>query len=95
MEETIECRGPCKKKTWPKFGRSSFLRHISQAMQCKSFYTDEEFENFQQVANERKKDFKRKRAIETYDSEERSLKYQKFDKQKYDPKKEKRNMTLK
>ena len=45
MEDEIECRGPCKKKIWPKFGKSSFLRHISQAAKCRSLYSEAEIKD--------------------------------------------------
>ena len=63
MEESITCRGPCK-KTWAKFGRSSFLRHIKQAKQCKEKYTETEINHLEQASELRTKNLKRQRQAE-------------------------------
>ena len=44
MEEFVVCKGPCN-KTWQKFGRSSFLRHISQAKKCRAKYNDDDLKD--------------------------------------------------
>ena len=54
IEDNITCRGPCK-KVWPRFGRSSFLTHITQAKKCKSLYSEDEIAEFQQSSYNRKK----------------------------------------
>ena len=51
MEETITCKGPCERKNWPKYGRSSFLRHISQAKTCRAMYTVEEIDTLKQSSH--------------------------------------------
>jgi hypothetical protein len=76
MEETIICKGPCERKEWPKYGRSSFLRHISQANKCKVMYTAEEIDEFKQSSQERNQTRKRKRDKEEYDPANRNKKYQ-------------------
>ena len=90
MEESITCRGPCK-KVWAKFGRSSFLRHVKQAKKCKEKYSDNEIIELEKAGEERTKrlqyqgsakerQLKRKR--DCYDSEQRNKKYQRGDKEK-------------
>ena len=90
MEESITCRGPCK-KVWAKFGRSSFLRHVKQAKKCKEKYSDNEIIELEKAGKERTKrlqyqgsakerQLKRKR--DCYDSEQRNKKYQRGDKEK-------------
>ena len=93
MEESITCRGPCK-KIWAKFGRSSFLRHVKQAKKCKEKYSDAEIVHFEQASEERARSLKRQRQFETdkekerkrkrenYNSEARHEKYEKSDKEK-------------
>ena len=82
MEETIPCRGPCK-KIWSKFGRSSFLRHIKQAAKCRKKYRDTEIDDLEQCNKQRNKQRKlsmnRKRNHKNYDPEARHKKYQKTD----------------
>ena len=39
VEQLMTCRGPCKKKTYP---RKVFLNHIMHAKDCKSLYSNEE-----------------------------------------------------
>ena len=68
VEDNITCRGTCKKKIWPKYGRSNFLRHITQAKKCKDLYTDDEIENFRKLSYNRKKQMR----IEGYDENERN-----------------------
>ena len=60
MEESVTCRGPCK-KTWAKFGRSSFLRHIKQATKCKEKYTDKEIIDLEHASEERVRNMKKRR----------------------------------
>ena len=79
MEETIPCRGPCK-KIWSKFGRSSFLRHIKQAAKCSEKYTDTEIADLEECNKQRKLNINKERKRTKYDSEERKNKYQKTDK---------------
>ena len=79
MEETIPCRGPCK-KIWSKFGRSSFLRHIKQAAKCSEKYTDTEIADLEECNKQRKLNMNKERNRTKYDSEERKNKYQKTDK---------------
>ena len=79
MEETIACRGPCK-KIWSKFGRSSFLRHIKQAAKCREKYTDPEINDLQECNERRNLNMKRERERKNYDPEARNKKYQKTDK---------------
>ena len=88
MEETIACRGPCK-KIWSKFGRSSFLRHIKQAAKCREKYTDTEINDLQECNKQRNLNMKKERKRKNYDPEARNEKYQKTDKawerENYDP----------
>ena len=88
MEETIACRGPCK-KIWSKFGRSSFLRHIKQAAKCRDKYTDTEINDLQECNEQRNLNMKRERKRKNYDPESRNKKYQKNGKaqerESYDP----------
>ena len=79
MEETIACRGPCK-KIWSKFGRSSFLRHIKQAAKCREKYTDTEINDLQESNEQRNLNMNRERKRKNYDPEARNEKYQKTDK---------------
>ena len=74
MEESVTCRGPCK-KTWAKFGRSSFLRHIKQATKCKEKYTDNEIIDLEHASEERVRNMKKRRHQNTYNLEERQAKY--------------------
>ena len=60
MEETIACRGPCK-KIWSKFGRSSFLRHIKQAAKCSEKYTDTEIADLEECNKQRKLNMNKER----------------------------------
>ena len=109
MEESITCRGPCK-KVWAKFGRSSFLRHVKQAKKCKEKYSDDEIIELEKAGekmtrrlkyqrNGKERELKRQR--DGYDSEQRNKKYQRGDKEKelkrqqdcYDS--EKRNLKYK
>ena len=76
MEESITCRGPCK-KVWAKFGRSSFLRHVKQAKKCKEKYSENEIIELEKAGKERQ--LKRKR--DCYDSEQRNKKYQRSNKE--------------
>ena len=55
MEEKIPCRGPCEKE-WPKYGKSSFLRHISQAKRCKVLYSEDEISTLKSSSLLRKKE---------------------------------------
>ena len=80
MDESITCRGPCKKQ-WAKFGRSSFLRHIKQAKKCKERYNDNEIFKLEKDSEERTRNLKRKKDIDSYDPEEREKKYQKSNKE--------------
>ena len=89
MEDSITCRGPCK-KVWARFGRSSFLRHVKQAKKCKEKYSDNEIIELEKAGEERAKnlnyqrrDKKRelKRRRDCYDSEQRSKKYQRSNKE--------------
>ena len=80
MDESITCRGPCKKQ-WARFGRSSFLRHIKQAKKCKEKYNDNEIFKLEKDSEERTRNLKRKKDIDSYDSEERKKKYQKSNKE--------------
>ena len=75
MDQSITCRGPCK-KLWARFGRSSFLRHIKQAKKCKEKYADNEIIKFEKDSEERTRSMKRQREIEKYNTEERKKKYQ-------------------
>ena len=90
MEESITCRGPCK-KVWAKFGRSSFLRHVKQAKKCMEKYSDNEIIELEKAGEERtrrlkyqgsSKERKLKRQRDCYDSEQRHKKYQRSDKDK-------------
>ena len=81
MEESIACRGPCK-KTWAKFGRSSFLRHIKQAKKCKEKYTETEINHLEQASELRTKNLKRKRQFETDKEEERKRKRETYNSEK-------------
>ena len=71
VEDNITCRGTCKKKVWPKNGRSNFLRHITQAKKCKDLYTDDEIEEFQKLSYNRKKNKEVKRQRESYNNDEK------------------------
>ena len=86
MEESITCRGPCK-KVWAKFGRSSFLRHVKQAKKCKEKYSDNEIIELEKAGKKmtrrlyyqrsgKERELKRQR--DGYDSEQRNKKYQKY-----------------
>ena len=68
VEDDITCRGTCKKKVWPKYGRSNFLRHITQAKKCKELYTQDEIEKFQSLSYNRKKQMR----VEGYDENEKN-----------------------
>ena len=81
MEESIACRGPCK-KTWAKFGRSSFLRHIKQAKKCKEKYTETEINHFEHASELRTKNLKRQRQSETDKEIERNKKRENYDSEK-------------
>ena len=81
MEESIACRGPCK-KTWAKFGRSSFLRHIKQAKKCKEKYTETEINHFEHESELRTKNLKRQRQFETDKEKERKKKRENYDSEK-------------
>ena len=90
MEESITCRGPCK-KVWAKFGRSSFLRHVKQAKKCKEKYSDNEIIELEKAGKKmtRRLEYQRggkerelKRQRDGYDSEQRNKKYQRGDKDK-------------
>ena len=87
VEDNITCRGTCKKKVWPKYGRSNFLRHITQAKKCKDLYTDDEIENFRKLSYNRKKQMQ----VEGYDENEKNKKL-KRQRESYD---EDRNKKLK
>ena len=77
MEETITCKGPCERKNWPKYGRSSFLRHLSQAKKCRAMYTIEEIDELKKSSHERKETLALKRKRDDYDPEVRNKKYKK------------------
>ena len=77
MEETIICKGPCERKEWPKYGRSSFLRHISQAKTCRAMYTVEEIDTLKQSSHKRKETLELKRKRDGYDPELRNKKHKK------------------
>ena len=79
MEESIACKGPCK-KVWAKFGRSSFLRHIKQAKKCRMKYSDDELKVLEECNKQRTLDLHRKRKLENYDQRKRKEKYDKTDK---------------
>ena len=81
MEESITCRGPCK-KVWARFGRSSFLRHVKQAKKCKEKYSDNEIIEFERACEKRRSGRELKRQRDCYDSGQRKAKYQKSDKGK-------------
>ena len=55
MEESVSCRGPCKRKDWPISGRSSFFNHISRSSQCRALYSETEFLELQRLSKERRK----------------------------------------
>ena len=78
MEESIACKGPCK-KSWAKFGRSSFLRHIKQAKKCREKYSDDEIKDIEDFNKQRTLDLNRKRNLKNYDQDIRSNKYRKVD----------------
>ena len=83
VDDNITCRGTCKKKVWPKKGRSNFLRHITQAKKCKILYTEDEIEEFRKLSY--KMELKRQR--ESYDEDKsKKLKRQRLS---YDSKKQK------
>jgi hypothetical protein len=75
MEETVICKGPCERKEWPKYGRSSFLTYISRATKCRALYTVEEIDVLKQSAQEKKETLQRKRKRYNYDPGERNKKY--------------------
>ena len=81
MEESIACRGPCK-KIWAKFGRSSFLRHIKQAKKCKEKYTETEINHFEHASELRTKNLKRQRQIQTDKEIERKRKRKNYNSEK-------------
>ena len=97
MDESITCRGPCKKQ-WAKFGRSSFLRHIKQAKKCKEKYNENEIFILEKDSEERTRNLKRKKNTDSYDTEERKKRYQTSNKEKeltrkrdsYDPEERKK-----
>ena len=66
IEDNITCRGACK-KVWPRFGRSSFLTHITKAKKCKTLYTEDEIAEFQKSSYNRKKRKIIEKQKETYD----------------------------
>ena len=68
MDESITCRGPCK-KLWARFGRSSFLRHIKQAKRCKEKYNDNEIIELEKDSEERTRSLKRQRDFEKYNKD--------------------------
>ena len=70
-EETVVCKGPCQRKEWPRFGRSSILRHLSQASKCRSLYTNQDIEELKETSQSRK----RKREHDDYDANERRKKH--------------------
>ena len=94
LGDNITCRGTCKKKVWPKNGRSNFLRHITQAKKCKELYTEVEIEEFRKLSRNRKKQMRvegygeeLKRQRKSYDADRnKNLKRQRLS---YDSKKSK------
>ena len=81
MEDSITCRGPCK-KVWARFGRSSFLRHVKQAKKCKAKYSEIEVIEMEKASGERTRNLKRQRESErrqhdSYDSVKRKKRYEK------------------
>ena len=80
MEEKILCRGPCKKE-WPKYGKSSFLRHISQAKRCKVLYSEVKISSLKSSSLLRKKEQDLQKKKDAYDPSLRKQKHQ----SSYDP----------
>ena len=54
MDESIICRGPCRKK----YASDLFLNHLLHAKRCKSKYTDDEISDMQ-ITREMKPEEKR------------------------------------
>ena len=91
IEDTITCRGACK-KVWPRFGRSSFLIHITKAKKCKILYSEEEIEEFKKKSCSRSKTKELKRQREMYD---KNVKNEKLKRQRDSYDKNVKNKKLK
>ena len=85
MEDKIACKGLCKRQ-WPRYGKSSLLRHISQARNCKAKYSEDEISSFKTSSYLRKKEQGRIKNKDVYDPNARKQKHQRA----YNAKKEKR-----